>query len=78
MGIQITPSILNADFAALGAEVRRIPSADPSQASAWDEASCTVTTDMSSGTEMRCACSTIIAPVAAAKVKGNTAVGNGL
>ena len=28
MGIQITPSILNADFAALGAEVGRIPSAD--------------------------------------------------
>lgn len=28
MGIQITPSILNADFAALGDEVRRIPSAD--------------------------------------------------
>lgn len=28
MGIQITPSILNADFAALGAEVRRIPNAD--------------------------------------------------
>lgn len=28
MGIQITPSILNADFAALGAEVARIPSAD--------------------------------------------------
>ena len=28
MGIQITPSILNADFAALGAEVVRIPGAD--------------------------------------------------
>ena len=28
MGIQITPSILNADFAALGDEVRRIGSAD--------------------------------------------------
>jgi ribulose-phosphate 3-epimerase len=28
MGIQITPSILNADFANLAAEVRRIPSAD--------------------------------------------------
>ena len=28
MGIQIAPSILNADFAALGAEVARIPSAD--------------------------------------------------
>ena len=28
MGIQITPSILNADLAALGAEVARIPSAD--------------------------------------------------
>lgn len=28
MGIQITPSILNADLAALGAEVGRIPSAD--------------------------------------------------
>lgn len=28
MGIQITPSILNADFAKLGAEVARIPSAD--------------------------------------------------
>ena len=28
MGIQITPSILNADFAALGEEVARIPSAD--------------------------------------------------
>ena len=28
MGIQITPSILNADFAALGAEVARIGSAD--------------------------------------------------
>ena len=28
MGIQITPSILNADFANLGAEVRRIGSAD--------------------------------------------------
>ncbi len=28
MGIQITPSILNADFAALGAEVARIPTAD--------------------------------------------------
>ena len=28
MGIQITPSILNADFAALGAEVGRIPGAD--------------------------------------------------
>ena len=28
MGIQITPSILSADFAALGAEVARIPSAD--------------------------------------------------
>ncbi len=28
MGIQITPSILTADFAALGAEVARIPSAD--------------------------------------------------
>ncbi|GAA2122090.1 ribulose-phosphate 3-epimerase [Nocardioides bigeumensis] len=28
MGIQITPSILNSDFAALGAEVRRIPGAD--------------------------------------------------
>ena len=28
MGIQITPSILNADFAQLGAEVARIPSAD--------------------------------------------------
>ncbi len=28
MGIQITPSILNADFAALGSEVARIPSAD--------------------------------------------------
>ena len=28
MGIQITPSILNADFADLGAEVARIPSAD--------------------------------------------------
>lgn len=28
MGIQITPSILNADFAHLGAEVARIPSAD--------------------------------------------------
>ena len=28
VGIQITPSILNADFAALGAEVARIPSAD--------------------------------------------------
>ena len=28
MGIQITPSILNADFAALGAEVARTPSAD--------------------------------------------------
>ena len=28
MGIQITPSILNADFAALGAEVARIPNAD--------------------------------------------------
>ncbi len=28
MGIQITPSILNADFASLGAEVARIPSAD--------------------------------------------------
>ncbi|MGK2875804.1 MAG: ribulose-phosphate 3-epimerase [Nocardioides sp.] len=28
MGIQITPSILNADFARLGAEVARIPSAD--------------------------------------------------
>ena len=27
MGIQITPSILNADFAALGAEVARIGSA---------------------------------------------------
>jgi ribulose-phosphate 3-epimerase len=28
VGIQITPSILNADFAALGAEVARIPGAD--------------------------------------------------
>ena len=28
MGIQITPSILNADFAALGAEVARIAGAD--------------------------------------------------
>jgi ribulose-phosphate 3-epimerase len=28
VGIQITPSILNADFAALGAEVARIPNAD--------------------------------------------------
>ena len=28
MGIQITPSILNADFANLGAEIARIPSAD--------------------------------------------------
>ncbi len=28
MGIQITPSILNADFAALGAEIGRIPGAD--------------------------------------------------
>ena len=28
MGIQITPSILNADFANLGAEVARIPNAD--------------------------------------------------
>ncbi|MBM7506431.1 ribulose-phosphate 3-epimerase [Nocardioides salarius] len=28
MGIQITPSILNADFASIGAEVARIPSAD--------------------------------------------------
>ena len=28
MGIQITPSILNCDFAALGAEVARIPTAD--------------------------------------------------
>jgi len=28
VGIQITPSILNADFAALGAELARIPSAD--------------------------------------------------
>jgi ribulose-phosphate 3-epimerase len=28
VGIQITPSILNADFASLGAEVARIPSAD--------------------------------------------------
>ncbi len=28
MAVQITPSILNADFAALGAEVARIPSAD--------------------------------------------------
>ena len=28
MGIQITPSILNADFAKLGEEVARIPSAD--------------------------------------------------
>ena len=28
MGIQITPSILNADFANLGAEVARIPGAD--------------------------------------------------
>ncbi len=28
MGIQITPSILNADFSALGAEVARIPGAD--------------------------------------------------
>ena len=28
MGIQITPSILNADFAALGAEIARIPGAD--------------------------------------------------
>jgi ribulose-phosphate 3-epimerase len=28
VGIQITPSILNADFAALGDEVRRIPGAD--------------------------------------------------
>ena len=28
MGVQITPSILNADFAALGAEVARIPGAD--------------------------------------------------
>ena len=28
MGIQITPSILNADFADLGAEVARIPGAD--------------------------------------------------
>jgi len=28
VGIQITPSILNADFAALGAEVGRIPNAD--------------------------------------------------
>ena len=28
MGLQITPSILSADFAALGAEVARIPSAD--------------------------------------------------
>jgi ribulose-phosphate 3-epimerase len=28
VGIQITPSILNSDFAALGAEVRRIPGAD--------------------------------------------------
>ena len=28
MGIQITPSILNADFANIGAEVARIPSAD--------------------------------------------------
>ncbi|MBS45803.1 MAG: ribulose-phosphate 3-epimerase [Nocardioides sp.] len=28
MGMQITPSILNADFAALGAEVARIPGAD--------------------------------------------------
>ncbi len=28
MGLQITPSILNADFAALGAEVARIPDAD--------------------------------------------------
>ena len=28
MGIQITPSILNADFARLGEEVARIPSAD--------------------------------------------------
>ena len=28
MGIQITPSILSADFAALGAEIARIPSSD--------------------------------------------------
>ncbi|WP_151082095.1 ribulose-phosphate 3-epimerase [Nocardioides cynanchi] len=28
MGIQITPSILSADFAALGAEIARVPSAD--------------------------------------------------
>ena len=28
MGLQITPSILSADFAALGAEIARIPSAD--------------------------------------------------
>ncbi len=28
VGIQITPSILTADFADLGAEVRRLPSAD--------------------------------------------------
>jgi ribulose-phosphate 3-epimerase len=28
MGVQITPSILNADFASLGAEVARIPGAD--------------------------------------------------
>ena len=28
MGIQITPSILNADFASLGDEVARIASAD--------------------------------------------------
>ena len=28
MGIQITPSILNADFANLGAEIARIPGAD--------------------------------------------------
>lgn len=28
MGIQVTPSILNVDFAAIGAEVARIPSAD--------------------------------------------------
>ena len=28
MGIQITPSILTADFADLGAELARIPSAD--------------------------------------------------
>ena len=28
MGLQITPSILTADFADLGAEIARIPSAD--------------------------------------------------